>query len=215
MKLVNVARLTVLLFISAPAFTFGALARGLAVTSIQFRRLGWIVEHPILWSLGWWLWLFGIFGWLGLSLLLIWTLFPQQRIQCILQSAFLVVAAVLAAVAALFWMATLPMVAQQQSMIALLPWIDSLALRWLGLALFLAGATTVWIGIDAWRVQFFPTWVNAMLVVSGLLVLPSPFLFPYYWHVVIALLCWLVWCAYLALQNESILLRKEQIHESN
>lgn len=198
MKVLIATRISLLAFILAATITFWKLAIGLAVTGVQIRRLGWIVENSVTWSLGWWLWMAAIFCWMWLLVSLSWGYLPAHRVQGMLQSGLMIIAATLAILGVIVWSSLLPIIATRSGVADWLDWVDGLALALLGSALFMAGIVTAWIGYDLWRQEYFPSKWCVLHIAAGLLLVPSPFLFPFYWHLAVSLLFWLAWCAYLA-----------------
>ncbi len=198
MKILIAARFALLLYLVAPIFTYWQLSAGIQVSSIQFRRLIWILEHPLGWSVGWWLWMIAIFVWMWLLVALLWAYLPTHRIQSMVQSSLLVIAAVLAILGVIGWSQLLPVLAAQKEVSGLLILLDTGVLGIFGAALLMAGAVTAWIGFDLLRQRHFANLWVAFLIATGLLMLPSSFLLPRNQHLLAALACWLVWCGYLA-----------------
>lgn len=198
MKVLIVARSAFLLYILAPISTYWQLAPGLHVSGIQFRRLAWIIENPLGWAVGWWLWVFAIFVWMWLLFALMSAYLPAHRQQLMFQAGLLVMAGLLAIIGAVGWWRLLPVLAMQKEVSAPLVLLDAGVLGILGLALLLAGIVTTWIGFDLWRQHHFPVvWVS-FLIGAGLLMIPSPLLLPSNQHLLAALGCWLLWCGYFA-----------------
>ena len=200
MKLLYASRFTLLAFIAASALFLWQSSSGVAVRGVQIRRLGWIIENQTLWSLGWWLWMVTIFAWMWLLVTLAWAYLPAHRVQSMLQSGLMLIAAVLAIAGSLVWWTTLPVIAMQQTGAMQLAVVDSVALGFVGAGLLMAGIVTAWIGYDLWRQNHFPAAWVLLQIAAGVQIGVSPFLFPAYWHLIGALVCWLLWLGYLALR---------------
>ena len=204
MKVAHAARFTALLFFITCAITLLYLRPGLRVAGVQFPRQGWLLENPTLWQVGGWLWLLAIFGWLWLLMALAWTYLPAHRLAAMLQSGLLLIGATLATAGVITWMKVLPVAVAQADAGIYLSLVDGLALGLLGGGCLLAGIATLWIGIDLWQQQGLSRpWV-ALCLLAGLFTLPSLFLFPWYYHLLPAALCWWLWTLYLAFSRNGI-----------
>ena len=95
-------------------------------------------------------------------------------------------------------MAGLPAILGVPSVNELLPLVDALALGMMGAGACVGGSAIVWIGVDLLRYSSLArSWVG-VAIGAGLLLLPSPWLLTFPWHLVGAAICWLVWALYLA-----------------
>ena len=202
MKVPSAARYNAVIWLAVLGATPGLLLPGLRMIGVQFIRQGWLLAHPLFWRLGWWLWLMAIFGWMWLLVALAWTYLPAHRVSTVLQSGLMVIGAVLMIAGVIVWMGVLPTVIQQEDATTWMYVVDSLALNLLGGGCLMGGCVTVWIGVDLYRQQVLKRGWVILCLIAGICVIPSPFLFPLYfvYHLVPALLCWLLWSIYLAFQ---------------
>lgn len=200
MKIPTAARYNVVIFLAILGTTPLLLLPGLRMVGVQFIRQAWILEHPISWMFGWWLWLMAIFGWMWLLIALAWTYLPAHRIATMLQSGLMLIGTVLLIIGVIVWMGVLPVVAPQQDATVWIVLLDAFALNLLGGGCLMGGLATAWIGYDLYQQQVLRrAWV-LLCVVAGLTVLPSPFLFPagFPYHLLLGFICWLLWSIYLS-----------------
>lgn len=156
------------------------------------------MENNLLWNAGLWLWLVGMSGWMWVIVSLMWAYLPAHRIASMLQSGLVVIGATLAIAGVVVWMTALPATLRLPSVNELLTLVDGLALGLLSAGALMAGLATGWVAIDLMR--FSPLrriWV-AVAALAGALMIPSPFLLPFPWHLLAAAVCWLVWALYLS-----------------
>jgi hypothetical protein len=198
MKTPLAARFSIATLVAAVLYAFLIMVPGLRIVGVSFPRQAWIAENPMLWSLGLWLWLAAIFCWMWVIVSLMWAYLPAHRISSMLQSGLLIISATLAICGVVVWMAALPAVLPLQSVNELLPLVDSLALGLLGAGALMGGVVVSWNAIDLMRHSPLRRGWVAVAVAAGVLMAPSPFLFPFPWHVVGAAACWLFWTLYLA-----------------
>ncbi len=201
MKIPNAARYNAVIWLFILPLTLLFLLPGLRMMGVQFVRQGWILDHPIGWMVGWWLWLMAIFGWMWLLVTLSWTYLPAHRVASMLQSALLIIGAILLILGVIVWMGVLPAVVGQQDAETFILLVDALALNLLGAGSLMGGIATTWIGLDLYRQRLLARPWPLLCVFAGLSVIPSPFLFPllFPYHLLLAILCWLCWSIYLAL----------------
>ncbi|MEZ4866927.1 MAG: hypothetical protein R3C14_36735 [Caldilineaceae bacterium] len=198
MKIPNAARFNMLIILAALPFTLLELRIGIRISGVHFIRQGWILEHPFFWQWGWWLWLAVIFGWMWLLITLMWSYLPAHRVTTMLQSGLMLIAAVLAISGIIVWMAALPQIMTQENAAALIPLVDALALGLIGGGALMGGAVTAWIGLELYQQQVLSRLWVPLLIMSGLAALPSPFLLPNVYGLLLAALCWWLWAIYLA-----------------
>ena len=76
MKIRYAAMLSSLSLLIAGLYTVTVMRDGLRITAVQLPRQVWIIDNAGLWSLGNWLWLLAIFGWMVLLVTLMWSYLP-------------------------------------------------------------------------------------------------------------------------------------------
>lgn len=204
MKLQYAAGFTGIVFTIAALYTITLLRPGLALSSVTLNRQAWLDSSSLIWVGGWWLWLVAIFSWMLLLVTFMWSYSPAHRIATMLQSGLVIIAAVLAICGVIAWMRALPVVladaiTNPAEMAAL---VDALALGLLGGGLFMGGVVTAWIGFDLLRLKKL-TWPwLAPGIASGLCAIPSPFVLPQPVLLIVGLLCWIGWSAFLATRSD-------------
>ena len=199
MKVPNAARFNGVIVFSAVCYTLLFLRPGLRVVGVQFPRQGWILENGLNWQAGWWLWLLAIFGWMWLLVALAWTYLPAHRIASMLQSGLLIISAVLGIAGIITWMGGLPVAMAQTDATGFIFLVDTLALGLLGGGCLMGGIVTAWIGLDLYQQRVLARPWAVICIIAGLGAIPSPFLFPFSYHLLVSALCWWVWALYLAL----------------
>lgn len=201
MKTPTAARISAAVTVAALLYMLLIMRPGLRLVGVSFPRQAWILENPLLWSLGLWLWMALIFCWMWVLVSLLWAYLPAHRISTMLQSGLMLIGATLAIAGTVTWMAALPSILPLQSVNELLPLVDGLALGLLGAGAFMGGIVTTWIGVDLMRLSpIAATWC-ALCVAAGALLIPTPFLLPFPWHLLAAALFWLGWCIFLGLRR--------------
>lgn len=199
MQLPFAARFAVGAILTATIYTLLVMRAGVRITGVLAPRQFWILDHPLQWQLGWWLWLVTIFSWMVLLVALSWHYLPAHRMAGMLQSGLMVIAAVLLIAGVTVWMGMLPATLTEFAEAALLtPLVDALALGLLGAGLMMGGAVTTWLVVDLMRRSVLPRAWLAPLALAGLCLLPSPFLLPNPYLLLAAALCWLIGCGWLA-----------------
>ncbi len=198
MKSNIVSRLSAATLTVAVLYSLFVMRPGLRIVGVSFPRQAWILEHPFLWSLGLWLWLAVIVGWVGVLISLLGAYAPLHRISTMLQCTLLLIAAVLAIAGLAVWMAALPAALRLPSVNELLMLVDEFALGLLGVGALLGGITTSWVALELMRFSPLQKRWMTMAALAGALMAPSPFLLPFPWHLLAAAICWLVWTLYLS-----------------
>lgn len=201
MKTPVAARFSALTLLVVIIYSLFVMAPGLRIVGVSFPRQAWILENPVLWRLGLWLWLAMIFCWMWVLVSLLWAYLPAHRINSMLQSGLLIISAALAIGGIVTWMAAAPAALGLPLVNELLPVVDAFALGWLGAGAFMGGIVTLWIGIDLWRFSPLARGALGVALAAGALILPSPFVLPFPWHLLAAALCWLVWTLYLGMRR--------------
>jgi hypothetical protein len=201
MKVHHAARFNIVIWIAVVALTLIYLLPGLRMIGVQFVRQAWILEHPVQWMVGWWLWLFAIFGWMWLLVTLSWTYLPAHRVASMLQSGLLIIGSVLLILGVIVWMGVLPVVVAEQEATSWIRLVDTLALTLLGGGALMGGLVTTWIGLDLFRQQVLARPWSLFCIIAGLSAIPSPFLFPllFPYPLILSILFWFCWSIYLAL----------------
>ncbi|HRW04155.1 MAG TPA: hypothetical protein P5121_03620 [Caldilineaceae bacterium] len=201
MKVPSAARYNAVIWLSVLGATPVLLLPGLRMVGVQFIRQAWILEHPAYWMMGWWIWLMAIFGWMWLLVALAWTYLPAHRVASLLQSGLMIIGAVLLIAGVIVWMGVLPVVMVERDATVWIRVLDALALNLLGGGALMGGIVTMWIGLDLYRQRLLNRWWVLLCILAGLFALPSPFLFPlgFPFHLIPAILCWVLWSGYLAL----------------
>ncbi len=201
MKTPVAARFSAALTVVAALYALAIMRPGLRLVGVAFPRQAWIMENPMLWSLGLWVWMALIFCWMWVLVSLLWAYLPAHRISTMLQSGVLIIGATLAIAGTVTWMAALPPVLPLQNVNDLLPLVDGFALGLLGAGAFMGGVVTTWIGVDLLRLSpIKPVWC-ALCAAAGVLIIPTPVLLPFPWHLLAAALCWLAWSLFLGLRR--------------
>lgn len=195
------ARFSAVVTVATALYALLIMRPGLRLIGVSFPRQAWIMENPPLWSLGLWLWLALIFGWIWVLVSLTWAYLPTQRIAAALQSGLLLIGATLMVAGTMAWMTALPAVLPLRSVNELLPLVDGLALGLLGTGASMGGIVTIWIGVDLIRYSPIRAAQCALCVAAGAVIIPSPFLLPFPWHLLAAAFCWLTWCIFLGLRR--------------
>lgn len=202
MKISYAAAFSGLAFLVAILFALFIMRPGLRITGVLLPRQAWILNSPVEWSIGWWLWLVAIFSWMLLLITFMWRYTPAHRVPTMLQSGLMLIAAVLAIAGVVIWMNTLPLAASQADGMNTMMLIDMMAMGLLGAGAFMGGIVTAWIGIDLARLGKL-TWAWMMPgILAGALAIPSPFLFPNVYHLFASAFFWLVWCGFLATRRK-------------
>lgn len=192
MKANVTGRFSVFTLVVAILYSLLIIRPGLRIVGVSFPRQAWIMENNLLWNAGLWLWLVGMSGWMWVIVSLMWAYLPAHRIASMLQSGLVVIGATLAIAGVVVWMTALPATLRLPSVNELLTLVDGLALGLLSAGTLMAGLETGWVAIDLMR--FSPLrriWV-AVAALAGALMIPSPFLLPFPWHLLAAAVCWLV-----------------------
>lgn len=199
MKVAYAARFVCVAFLVAALYTWFQMRPGLSSAVELSLRQAWVLDHAMKWSLGWGLWLLAIFAWMVLLAALGWSYLPAHRVSAMLQSGLMIIAATLAMVGILVWMAVLPAVLVESELAgSLTPIVDALALGLLGSSCFLGGATTIWIAFDLIRQNvLLRSWL-LFAMVAGCCLLLAPFLRFNPYVLFIGGLSWLVWCLWLS-----------------
>jgi hypothetical protein len=205
------ARFATIAFLAASLFTAWQLQPGLApfvlpltgypdLTDELQARQSWYVAHRVPWQAGWWLWLLAIFSWMVLLVVLAWSYLPAHRVTGMLQSGLMLIAAVLAIAGVNVWMVLLPAAltpAEPDSHLVALT--DLLARTLLGSGALMGGITTAWIAVELLQRRLLPRLWLALLGASGLCTLLAPFFALNVLLLLLALGCWLLACAWLAM----------------
>ena len=202
MKIRYAATLSGLALLVAGIFTAMVLRKGLRIDVVQLPRQVWIQDNTALWSLGLWLWLLALFGWMVLLVTLMWSYLPGHRVSSMLQSGLLLIAATLGVAGVVIWMNAFPYVAGLTDAYFMASFVDSLVLGLLGAAFFMGGAVTAWIGWDLGRLDTLDSAWGAPPIAAGLLAAPAPFLLPMPWLLVAAGVIWLGWSLFLATRGD-------------
>jgi len=201
MKIQIAARVNVIVWIALCLVTALWLLPGVRLVGVQFVRQGWILDHPTLWTAGWWVWLLAIFCWMWLLITLSWTYLPGHRVASMLQSGLLIMGALMLLIGVIVWMGLLPVVLGGEDAETLIRLVDMFALSLLGAGSFMGGIVTTWVALDLYRQRVLARPWLVFCLLAGLSMIPSPFLFPllFPYHLLLAAACWLCWSSYLAL----------------
>lgn len=198
MKLRSAAIFSGLTALAALLYSWFIMRLGLRIIGVPFPRQAWLLDQNIFWSLGIWLWLLAIFGWMLMLITLTWSYLPAHRIATMLQNGLVIIAAILSIAGAVIWMNTLPWAAAQDNAPQWLSLIDGVVLALVGAGLFMGGIVTVWLVVDLARLDFLRwAWVVPGIL-AGLAAIPSPFLLPRGLHLMLAAIIWCGWCFFLA-----------------
>lgn len=202
MKIRYAAALSGLSLLIAGLFTLMLTSDGMRMAGDVPTGLTWIDENAALWSLGIWLWLLAVFGWMALLITLAWSYLPGFRVSSMLQSGLMIIAAVLAIVALVTWMVVAPTAVSLGQVEAVTALVHPFIMGMFGAAFFMGGAVSVWIAVDLAQIETLSyAWVSPAMI-AGALALPSPFLLPMPWLLVIAGSVWVGWCAFLFTRSE-------------
>jgi hypothetical protein len=189
--------------LTAALYTLLVSNTGLRIVGVAFPRQAWLAAHPLQWQVGWWLWLVAIFGWMLLCVVMSWHYLPAHRVATMVQSGLLILAAGLAISGVIVWMAVLPVAfAQGAAANTLVPLVDALALGLIGAALMMAGSVTAWQALDLYAQKVLPRPWLFLPLLAGLTALPTPLLLPNPLLLYGTLICWLLWCGWLATRRE-------------
>jgi hypothetical protein len=202
MKIRYAAMLSAASLLIAGLYTAAVMRKGLRIATVLLPRQVWIMDNTGSWSLGVWLWLLALFGWMVLLVTLMWSYLPGYRVSSMLQSGLITISAVLAVTGLVSWMAATPYAARLDQASFLMPLIDAFVLGLLGAALFMGGAVTAWIGWDLSRLDTLNVYWGVPAIAAGLLATLSPFALPMPWHLVISGILWLAWCLFLISRKE-------------
>lgn len=194
MKLSYSASFSGIALLLASAFSFLVARQGLRIVGVQLPRYSWLSEQSEFWQLNWWLWLLFVFSWMVLLATFVWRYTPVHRVPTMLQTGLMSIAAVLTIIGMLVWMNLLPLSVEHHEPMYMAQLVDALALSLLGAGCFMGGIVTTWICIDlVWLEKLTWSWVLPGLI-SGIALIPSPFLLPTSIHLMVAGLFWLIWC---------------------
>ena len=186
----------------AGLYTATVLHKGLRIDAVLLPRQVWIQDNTGLWTLGIWLWLAALFGWMALLVTLMWSYLPGHRVSSMLQSGLIVIAAALGVAGLVIWMSAFPYIVKLEEAYVMMPFVDKIVLGLLGAGLFMGGAATAWIGWDLAQ-EISLNWVwGAPPLIAGLLALPSPFVLPMPWLLAVAGLVWIGWSLFVATRRE-------------
>ncbi len=174
MKLIPLARVAAFSLLVVLLYGLLLLRVPLALESGWDVRLAWLGQNGLVWMLGGWLALAGVFGWMVFLVALMHVYSPAMRVATMLQSGLMLLSAGLLIAGVTVWMALLPTAADGEWA----AFIDRLALAFLGGGLFMAGATTAWITLDLGLLHRLPwPWLLPGTLAAALWI-PSPFLLP-------------------------------------
>lgn len=174
MKLIPLARFAVSILLVVLLYGLLLLRVPLALESSWDVRLAWLGENGLVWMLGGWLALAGVFGWMAFTVGLMHIYTPAMRVATMLQSGLMLLSAGLLIAGVTVWMGLLPTAADGEWV----AFIDRLSLAFLGGGLAMAGATTAWITIDLALLKKLPWPWLLPGTIAGILWIPSPFLLP-------------------------------------
>jgi len=174
MRLIPLARFASLNLLAVLLYGLFLLPTPLAVESGWDVRQAWLSQNGLVWMLGGWLALAGVFGWMVFLVALMHVYTPAMRVSTMLQNGLMLLSAGLLIAGVTVWMALLPSAANGEWA----TFIDRLALAFLGGGLFMAGATTAWITVDlALLKRLSWPWLLPGTIGAALWI-PSPFLLP-------------------------------------
>ena len=185
----------------ASVYAYVVMRPGLMMAEEWSARQIWLSGHAAAWQLGWWLWMLAIFAWMVFLVVVIWAYAPAHRVSTMLQSGLMLIAAILAVIGVLGWMAVLPQAAKQGLDAGVVGLIDAAVLGLLSAALLMGGAMVAWLTLDLWRLGKLPlAWLWPGLA-AGLCVIPSPLLLPAGWpHLaIVGFALFIGWCIYLSM----------------
>ncbi|MBX3054191.1 MAG: hypothetical protein KF753_22150 [Caldilineaceae bacterium] len=174
MRLTPLARFAASILLVVLLYGLLLLRVPLAVEMGWDVRMAWLGQNRLLWMLGGWLTLAGVFGWMAFLVALMHVYSPAMRVATMLQSGLMLLSAGLLIPGVIVWMALLPSAADGEWA----AFIDRLALAFLGGGLFMAGTTTAWITLDLALLQKLPWLWLLPGTIAAALWLPSPFLLP-------------------------------------
>ena len=174
MKLTPLARFAASTFLALLLYGVLLLSVPLGVENGWDVRLAWLGQNGLRWSLGGWLALAGVFGWMAFLVALMHIYSPAHRVATMLQSGLMLLSAGLLIAGVTVWMVLLPSAASGEWA----AFIDRLALAFLGGGLFMTGATTAWITLDLALLKRLPwPWLLPGTIAAALWI-PSPLLLP-------------------------------------
>lgn len=201
MKIILTARFSAVAFLLGLFVTVYYARTGLRIVGVLLPRQVWLVEQTGIWMLSWWLWLLAIFSWMAVLAALMWSYLPGHRINSMLQSGLMVIAATLAIAGIVVWMNVLPFAAGHEQATAFVPLVDAIALALLGSGFFMTGIVTAWIVIDLMRLRLLNRWSLLPGLAAGLVYMATPFLLPHFYSLAAGAFLWLVWMLILALRR--------------
>lgn len=202
MKLANAALFSMLTILVAAIYSGMIISAGMRINSVLLPRKEWLLTNNGLWMLGWWLWLFAIFGWMLLLVTIMWRYSPVHRVATILQSGLMIIAAVLTIVGVITWMNLLPVAMMQpddsgQLVPTYVALVDALAISLLAAGCLMGGGVTAWIGFDLARLRKLTLAWLAPSIIAGALMMAAPFYFPNPYPLMVAAIIWVGWCLFL------------------
>lgn len=192
MKLTSLARFAASILLVVLLYGWLLLPVPLAVESDWDVRLVWLGQNGLVWMIGGWLALAGVFGWMAFLVALMHIYSPAMRVVTMLQSGLMLLSAGLLIAGVTAWMALLPTAADGDWA----AFIDRLALAFLGGGLFMAGATTGWIAVDLALLKKLPWGWMLPGILAALCWLPAPFILPAAFLPVAGALLFLLWTAF-------------------
>lgn len=201
MRIIAAARFSFLVFAVAIVVTTVYARVGLRFAGVQLPRQVWLTEETTLWTLNGWLWLLAVFSWMVVLAALMWSYLPGHRLNSMLQSGLMVIAATLLIVGIIVWMNLLPWAATHAAAGEMMDLVDMLALTLFGAGTFMMGAVTAWICVDLMRHDALARGLSLPGLAAGLILVPSPFVLPQPLTVGLGLLFWLIWCLVLGLRR--------------
>ncbi|MBI3958072.1 MAG: hypothetical protein HY328_04620 [Chloroflexi bacterium] len=194
MKLIPLARFAAFILLAVFLYGLLLLPTPLAVESGWEARQAWLGHNELLWSLGGWLALAGVFGWMAFLVALMYVYSPAHRVATMLQSGLMLLSAGLLIAGVTVWMALLPGAANGEWA----AFIDRLALAFLGGGLLMAGVTTAWITLDLALLERLPwPWLLPGTVAAALWI-PAPFVLPTALPALIGLVIFVAWTGFWA-----------------
>ncbi len=174
MKLTRLARFAASILLVVLLYGWLLLGVPLDVESGWGVRLAWLGQNGLVWMIGGWLALAGVFGWMAFLVALMHVYSPAMRVATMLQNGLMLLSAGLLIAGVTVWMALLPAAVNGEWA----AFIDRLALAFLGGGLFMAGATTAWITLDLGLLHKLPwPWLLPGTLAAALWI-PSPFVLP-------------------------------------
>lgn len=195
------ARFTFVIFLVSVLFSLFIIQPGLRIAGVLMPRQAFIIEHTLLWKMGWWLWLAAIFSWMLLLVALLWSYLPAHRVATMLVTGVTLMAATLAIVGVIVWMAILPIAVTTVNANEMTPMVDAFALGLIGAGCFMGGTATAWICFDLFQQRLLPGGWILFGFFAGLCALPTPLLLPTPYALFCAWICWLIWSLFLAMHR--------------